>query len=111
MHRRGGRRPSGPRCASSSRQTGEPLKRRVSVLCHTVSGNALGRAWVIAELLRPEFDVELVCSARKSDLVWKPLRDELQGEHRWFIRTWPAFHLNARRVARELVTGDAIVAI
>jgi glycosyltransferase involved in cell wall biosynthesis len=87
------------------------MKRRVSILNHTVSGNALGRAWVFAELLASEFEVELVVSARASDAVWAPLRDQVVGERRWFVRTWPAFHAGAAALARQHVHGDLIIAI
>jgi glycosyltransferase involved in cell wall biosynthesis len=87
------------------------MKRRVSILCHTVSGNALGRAWVFAELLADDFEVELVVAARARDAVWAPLRGQLSGERRWFVRTWPAFHAGAAAVARAHVRGDLIVAI
>ncbi len=87
------------------------MKPRVSILCHTVSGNALGRAWVFAELLSGELDVELVVSARSGDEVWRPLRESGVRPRRWFIRTLPAFHWHSRQLARELVGGDLIVAI
>lgn len=87
------------------------MKRRVSILCHTASGNALGRAWVFAELLADDFEVELVLAARARDAIWAPLRDQVRGERRWFVRTWPAFHHGAAALAREHVQGDLIVAI
>jgi glycosyltransferase involved in cell wall biosynthesis len=87
------------------------MKRRISILSHTVSGNALGRAWVFAELLRDDFEIELVVAARDRDAVWAPLRAQVHGERRWFVRTWPAFRLRAAALAREQVTGDLIIAI
>lgn len=86
-------------------------KPRVSILCHTLAGNALGRAWVFHELLRDDFEVELVVSARPSDGVWKPLAQRGLEPRRWFVRTWPGFRWHAPRIARELVTGDLIIAI
>jgi glycosyltransferase involved in cell wall biosynthesis len=87
------------------------LKPRVSILCHTLAGNALGRAWVFHELLRHDFEVELVVSARPGDGVWKPLAQSGLCPRRWFVRTWPGFRFHAPRIARELVTGDLIIAI
>jgi glycosyltransferase involved in cell wall biosynthesis len=87
------------------------MKRRVSILCHTVSGNALGRAWVFRELLADDFEVELVVSARTTDSVWAPLREQVSGERRWFVHTWPGFRGRARRLASALVTGDLLIAI
>jgi glycosyltransferase involved in cell wall biosynthesis len=87
------------------------MKRRISILCHTVSGNALGRAWVFAELLAEDFEVELVVAARERAAVWAPLRGQLQGERRWFVRTWPAFHARAAALSRAHVRGDLLIAI
>ena len=87
------------------------MKRRISILCHTASGNALGRAWVFVELLREHFDVDLVVAARQGDAVWAPLRQETEAKARWFVRTLPGFWLEAPRIAEELVTGDLIIAI
>ena len=84
---------------------------RVSILCHTLRGNALGRAWVFHRLLRERFDVELVVSARAGDPVWPPLASAGLAPRRWFVPTWPGFRLRAPRIARELVTGDVIIAI
>jgi glycosyltransferase involved in cell wall biosynthesis len=87
------------------------VKPRVSILCHTLAGNALGRAWVFAELLGGDLDVELVVSARTTDEVWRPLRERGLTARRWFVRTLPGFHWQAQRIARELVSGDLVIAI
>ena len=87
------------------------MKPRVSILCHTLAGNALGRAWVFHELLRDDFEVELVVSARPADAVWRPLAQRGLAPRRWFIRTLPGFRLRAPELARELVTGDLLIAI
>jgi glycosyltransferase involved in cell wall biosynthesis len=86
-------------------------RRKVSILSYTASGNALGRAWVFAELLREHFDVELIASARREAKVWAPLRDQHVVDRRWFVRTWPAFRLRAAALAEQLVTGDLVVAV
>ena len=87
------------------------MKPRISILCHTLAGNALGRAWVFHELLRDDFEIELVVSARGGDGVWKPLAQSGLSPRRWFIRTWPGFRWRAPQIARELVTGELIIAI
>jgi glycosyltransferase involved in cell wall biosynthesis len=87
------------------------VRPRVTILCHTLSGNALGRAWVFHELLRDAFDVDLVVSARGSDRIWRPLEQRGLRPRRWFVRTWPVFRWRAAELARELVTGDLIIAI
>ena len=84
---------------------------RVSILCHTLRGNALGRAWVFHQLLRERYEVELIVSARRTDPVWAPLAAAGLEPRRWFVRTLPGFRLSATHIARELVTGDVIIAI
>jgi glycosyltransferase involved in cell wall biosynthesis len=84
---------------------------RISILCHTLSGNALGRAWVFSRLLEEDFDVELVVSARPDDRIWRPLERSGMQPRRWFVRTLPGFRWRAPELARELVRGDLIIAI
>ncbi|MEK6665710.1 MAG: glycosyltransferase family 4 protein [candidate division NC10 bacterium] len=47
---------------------------KISVLCFDCSDNAAGRADLLARLLRPEYDVEVVGPRFKGD-VWAPVRD------------------------------------
>jgi glycosyltransferase involved in cell wall biosynthesis len=48
---------------------------RATILCPDLAVNALGRAWVLARLLQPRFDVRIVgpCTATG---IWRPLRDD-----------------------------------
>lgn len=88
------------------------MKRSVSILSHTLSGNAFGRACVLAELLSRDFDVHVVASCRSSDQMWSPARGSFGFElRRWKISTYPGFRLRVRQKARELVTGDIIYAV
>jgi glycosyltransferase involved in cell wall biosynthesis len=43
--------------------------------------------------------------------VWPPLASAGLAPRRWFVPTWPGFHASAPRIARELVSGDVIIAI
>lgn len=47
---------------------------KISVLCFDCSDNAAGRADLLARLLRPQYDVEVVGPRFKGD-VWAPVRD------------------------------------
>lgn len=47
---------------------------KISVLCFDCSDNAAGRADLLARLLRPQYDVEVVGPTFKGD-VWAPVRD------------------------------------
>lgn len=46
--------------------------KKVTILCHDVSNNALGRAWVLARLSRPNYAAEIVGPALSGD-IWPPL--------------------------------------
>ena len=48
---------------------------KVSVLSHNLSTNALGRAHVLARLLRQDHEVEIVGPAPSGE-IWAPLRDD-----------------------------------
>ncbi len=84
----------------------------VSVLCHTLSGNAFGRALVIAELLGRDFDVHIVTACGPHDELWRPAQGACPFEiRRWTAATYPGFVLRSPSLARRLVTGDLIYSI
>ncbi|MDB4977406.1 MAG: glycosyltransferase [Myxococcaceae bacterium] len=88
------------------------VKPQVSLLCHTLSGNAFGRAWVLAELLKRDFDVHVVAACRPGDQVWAPVRESCDFEiRRYEAWSYPGFQLRARQISRELVTGRLIYAV
>jgi glycosyltransferase involved in cell wall biosynthesis len=88
------------------------MRRSVSILCHTLSGNAFGRAWLLAQLLEPAFDVHIVAACRPADEVWLPARDACTFElRRWRSFSTPDFVARAPSLARRLVTGDAVLAV
>lgn len=75
----------------------------MSIMCHDLSNNALGRAWVLARLSQDDYEVELVGPALTGK-VWEPLA-EGSG--------FPIRVLDARRRrhwARE-IDGDVLVAV
>jgi glycosyltransferase involved in cell wall biosynthesis len=84
----------------------------ISILCHTLSGNAFGRAWVLAELLRRDFDVHVVAACRPGDEIWAPVRTSCAFEIRrhtpW---SYAGFRFAAPRVADQLVTGQLIYCV
>jgi glycosyltransferase involved in cell wall biosynthesis len=84
----------------------------VSVLCHTLSGNAFGRALVIAELLARDFDVHIVTACGPNDELWRPAQGACPFEiRRWTAATYPGFLLRSPSLVRRLVTGDLIYSI
>ncbi len=84
----------------------------VSILCHTLSGNAFGRAHVLAQLLRDDFDVEIVAACRPGDLVWAPVRGRCEFPiRRWTPWSYPGYLAHAPSIARTLVGGEVIYAV
>lgn len=80
------------------------MSRRVAVVCHDVEGNALGRAVVLAELLRPAADVRIVGFGEH---IWEPAQHLPVTAIR---RPRTTLHLPsaARQLARS-VRGEAIL--
>jgi glycosyltransferase involved in cell wall biosynthesis len=88
------------------------VKPSVSILSHTLSSNAFGRAWVLAELLGEDFDVHVVVACSRDEQMWAPARGSFRFElRRWDPEPYPSFGRRARAAARELVTGDIIYAV
>jgi hypothetical protein len=50
-------------------------RKTVSVLTTDVSSNALARAYLLAKLLEPEFDVHIVGRGTNDD-IWAPVRSD-----------------------------------
>ncbi len=85
---------------------------RISILSHRGSGNALGRAHVLAELVAPRYEVEVVAADPERGELWAPLAGEVSYPvHRWYVKRIPGLAAAAPRVAREYVTGDLIIAV
>ena len=52
----------------------EVLKIKVSILTPDLSHNCVGRAYILAKMIKKYYDVELVGPMFK-DYIWQPLRD------------------------------------
>jgi glycosyltransferase involved in cell wall biosynthesis len=81
---------------------------KISVLCFDCSGNAAGRAWLLARLLEPIAQVEVVGPCPGGG-VWAPVAAE---PIRWRTvpgRRWPAFLASLPRLL-ALADGDLLYA-
>lgn len=80
---------------------------KISIVCHDLSGNSLGRAAILAELLAPDHAVEITGSAFDGE-VWTPAGDR-------FIATqvrgsrWPRYAAAFARLVRS-IDGDVVIA-
>jgi len=81
---------------------------KVSVLAADLSDNATGRADLLARLLSPRYEVEVV-GPRFGAEVWKPARDGAIAQKSLEAGRLPGF---ARRVPAllELIDGDVLIA-
>jgi len=79
----------------------------VTILCSDTSSNALGRAWVLAEILKDSFDVEIV-GPRFHENRWFPLRD-YPGVTDVRIPIPPALILRVRELV-SAINGDVVYA-
>jgi len=86
-------------------------RQRISILSPNLSGNALGRAYVLAKLLQEDFHVQVV-GFNASDDIWAPVRNDTTIEYRrFYYATVPEFWLNASRTVKRLVEGQLILAV
>lgn len=81
---------------------------KISVLCFDCSDNAVGRADLLARLLRPEYDVEVVGPCFKGE-VWAPVRDGSVKYRTVAGRRYPAVVGTLRSLVR-LADGDVLYA-
>lgn len=85
-------------------------RKTVSVLTTDVSSNALARAYLLAKLLEPEFDVHIVGRGTNDD-IWAPVRSDTSIEYRFYkIESAVKYFYRRDAIARQLVTGDLIYA-
>lgn len=81
---------------------------KISVLCFDCSDNAAGRADLLARLLRPDYDVEVVGPRFKDD-VWAPVRDGSVKYRAVAGSRYPAFAGTVPSLVR-LADGDLLYA-
>ena len=81
---------------------------KVSVLAFDLSDNATGRADLLARLLAPRYEVEVV-GPRFGDAVWRPARDGAVRYRALPGARWPRFGAMLPALAR-LADGDVLFA-
>lgn len=81
---------------------------KVSILCYNLSGNSLGRAYLLAELLEQNYDVEIIGPKFNGD-IWSPLNEKKEYKS---IEASPFLH-RFPFVANQLlklIDGDVVIA-
>jgi glycosyltransferase involved in cell wall biosynthesis len=82
---------------------------RITLIASDVSGNALGRTALLAEILRREFDVEVLGTAF-GEGIWAPLQKSLRLKTVVRGQRWPVY-LSAMRSLQRQITGDVVYAV
>ena len=84
--------------------------RKVSILTWNVSHNALGRAYLLADALRFDYDVELIAPSfsKFGEDVWSPLRSCSRVKIRHYSGVGFPLHFHHLEYMVKQVTGDAI---
>ena len=81
---------------------------KVSVLCFDLADNALGRAELLARLLAPRYDVDVV-GPQFEDTLWRPVAESPIPHRGVRARRYPGFARIVPELLR-LVDGDVIYA-
>lgn len=81
---------------------------KVSVLCFDLADNALGRAELLARLLAPRYDVEIV-GPQFADTIWRPVAQSPIPHRGVRARRYPGFARIVPSLLR-LIDGDVIYA-
>jgi len=82
----------------------------ISILAPELSGNSMGRAYLLAKMLQGEFDVHIVGFGAGD--IWEPIAHDRSIEYRPYEhRTISSFIGGARSTARRLVDGNLILAL
>jgi len=82
---------------------------KISLLSHSLSGNCLGRAYILAEVLSRKYDVEIIGPIKENG-IWKPLeKSDIRIKSVPFYN-YPDFKKSAKQLL-DFIDGDVIYAI
>ena len=107
---RQGQRPTSASNANRDRRSEKNSRKKVSVIAWDVGHNSLGRAYLLADVLRNDYDVEIVGASfpKLGEDVWAPLRTcsrvtikSFPGEH------FPKYFSDAQYMAKH-IDGDVL---
>ncbi len=79
-------------------------KIKVSILSHDLSENCLGRAYILAKILKMRYEVEIIGPLSKKGL-WEPVEEDKSIKYKFVKR-----NLNFKEIS-SLIDGDLIYAI
>lgn len=81
---------------------------KISILCYNLSGNSLGRAFLLGELLENDYEIEII-GPEFGETIWSPLSGEMNYKS---VDTSPLLYQFPFSVSKmlELITGDVVLA-
>lgn len=82
---------------------------KISILCPNVSLNYMGRAYILAKMLQPRYQVEIVGPSYKGG-IWKPLRDDVGIEIKYEIMSGYLKPYQQLRRLSKLIDGNVLYA-
>ncbi|OGW39030.1 MAG: hypothetical protein A2Y97_02335 [Nitrospirae bacterium RBG_13_39_12] len=80
---------------------------KISILTPDFSHNCFGRAWLLAKLLQPNFDIEIIGPAFGNG-IWKPLKDECDFQIK-IVKGFPNGRFEIKKMLK-IISGDVIYA-
>lgn len=81
---------------------------KISILCPNLSGNCLGRAYLLAKILQRKYEVEIVGCAFKGR-IWPPLANSKDVELKYInIRQIPVSYWQLIKLFKQKIDGDII---
>jgi glycosyltransferase involved in cell wall biosynthesis len=80
---------------------------KISIVTPDFSHNCLGRAWLLAKLLQPNFDIEMIGPAFGNG-IWEPLKDECDFPIK-VVKGYPNGQFEFKKMLR-LISGEVIYA-
>jgi len=87
------------------------MKKKISILSPTLSGNAVGRAYLLAKLLQEDYHVTIV-GPGNIDELWSPIKNDISIEYRSYqCKNIMDLHLSGRSSIFKLIDGDIIYAV
>ena len=78
---------------------------KISIISHNLSGNCVGRAFILAQMLEKYYDVEII-GPTYGKQIWPPV----QNEYEYKVTNKGLFLENVKKIV-EVISGDIIYAV
>ncbi|MFD1562790.1 glycosyltransferase family 4 protein [Haloarchaeobius amylolyticus] len=82
---------------------------KITILTPDLSDNSLGRSYLLAQLLEPHYEIEIVGPKTRQN-IWKPVRDEYEYQSVDMRSSILDFPLHYQSISRK-ISGDVVYAV